>query len=295
MNEVFVAEPSSCENLEELRHLLSLFGPKSGRYLASYPVNWSSLLKKHFSQLPPIETERLKTILRRALEQVAIVNNTSLAWDSTSDWIDNALKLPPRVNQIVASPETKKTGATTVAELDLPPTADEKVEATPSEYVRVCKTLLIISPELIFVDPYLNPCRSDMRDVLEEMLKAVKIGKCQRVTCWARESHVVGERSFSWQEVEGRIRAMLLKIEWPKDRNFEYLLVDDAHSTEKMHGRYLVSIKGGIRLEQGFQRLSKGRSVDISPVGSKVHDDLLRYYYEGLHGMKVTQRFKAHP
>lgn len=296
MNEVFVAEPSSCETLGDLRYLLGLFGPQTGRYLASYPTTWHSLLEEHFNHLPPVESERLKTILRRAQEQVAIVVNKSLPWEPTYEWIDNALRLPPsRINQVIASPKTKKNGATTVAELDLPKTAEERIKSTPTEYVRVCKTLLIVSPELIFVDPYLTPCRTDFRGVFEGMLEAAKLGKCRRIICWAKATHVLDTPGFSWQEVEDQLRAMLLRVQWPKNWGFEYRLVDDTDSTEKMHGRFLVSIKGAIRLDQGFQSLTKERAVDVSPVAGTIHSELLRLYLEDGHDMVRTHHFNTSP
>jgi len=116
-------------------------------------------------------------------------------------------------------------------------------------------------------------------------------GKCRRITCWARDSEIVGDRRRSWDEVRAAIEKILTAAEWPEDREFRYLLVDDATCRSKMHPRYLISIKGGIRYDQGFQRLPKGRRNDVSPLGSALHDEVLRTYQEGEHDMEIVRVF----
>ena len=68
------------------------------------------------------------------------------------------------------------------------------------------------------------------------------------------------------------------------------ILVDDESRQTKMHGRYLLSIKGGIRFDQGFQKLPEGRHVDVGPIGKTIHDALLDIYCDGKHDMRVIDR-----
>jgi hypothetical protein len=70
----------------------------------------------------------------------------------------------------------------------------------------------------------------------------------------------------------------------------ELVCVADDTCASKMHDRYLLSIKGGIRFSQGFQELPQGREVDVSPLGGTVHNSLLRIFLEGEHDMKITDR-----
>jgi len=57
-----------------------------------------------------------------------------------------------------------------------------------------------------------------------------------------------------------------------------------------MHGRYLLSIKGGVRLDQGFQNLPAGRQVDVGPIGKPIHNQLLDIFFDGKHDMRVVDR-----
>ena len=68
------------------------------------------------------------------------------------------------------------------------------------------------------------------------------------------------------------------------------ILIDDESRQTKMHGRYLLSIKGGIRFDQGFQKLPEGRHVDVGSIGKNTHDALLDIYCDSKHDMQVVER-----
>jgi len=297
MNEFFAAHPASCDNSGDLRFLLGHFGPQAGRYLADYPGSWTEDIIRHCDGLGPVEAERIKLLVRRAREKAALLRKNSLVWDERVDWIGNYRNLarqnPREFTMAVVPRAVKAEGFVTIDDLDLSPTADESIEAVTAEYVRVSRTLLLLSPELIFVDPYLNPCKTDRQDVLVAMFGIAAKGKCRKITCWGRESEVVGERRHSWEEVGTALSGILKSAAWPADREFRYILVDDAAARMKMHPRYLLSIKGAIRYDQGFQRLPKGRRNDVSPIGAGLHVELLKTYHEGGHDMRVERVFEC--
>lgn len=296
MNEFFAADPASCENSADLRFLLGHFGPLTGRYLAEYPVTWAEEIEKHCAQLGSVEAERLKLLVRRAREKSALLRDAALPWNTGFGWIKNYRDLvrqrPSVFAAAVLARSAKIDGFPSIDDLDLSPTADELIEGSAQEYARVSKMLLRISPELHFIDPYLNPCKKDRRDVLIELFAIATKGKCRKITCWASEGKVVGERSHSWEEVGEALNDILGQANWPTERVFRYVLVDDATARTKMHARYVLSIKGGIRFDQGFQRLPSGRRNEVSPIGEKPHEELIKTYHEGAHDMKVERVFE---
>lgn len=299
MNERLAAEPTSCANAMELRLLLNSFGPFAGRYLIAYPGNWRELLLQHFAEAPAIEQERVKVLLRRAKEEVRVVGDASAPYDAAQAWPTNAMKalaaVPPRLQGAVfARPApSEEPPAFTMDTLDLPPTADEKIDAMPSEFARVCRVLIATSRELILVDPYLNPCRADSMAVLVELVKQAANANCMRISLWARHSLVVGPRSNDLEEVQGALLALRDRAGLKRERQLEMHLVEDDRARDRMHGRYLLSVKGGVRLDQGFQRLTGGRKVDVSPVGASLLDELLTVYAQGQHDMKVETTLRA--
>lgn len=295
MNEFFAADPAACLSSADLRFLLSHFGPHAGRYLAVYPATWGSEITLRCQEIGPVEGERAKVLIRRAYEKAALLRKASIPWDEAAGWLDNfRLVLKERPGEFergIIPGEADGADVVSINDLELSPTADESIEAVAAEYVRVSRTILLLSPELFFVDPYLNPCKNDRQDVLSAMLRIAGRGKCRRVTCWARDSEIVSEKKHSWGEVQAALKRLLASADWPEDRKFRYFLVDDAVCRSKMHPRYLFSIKGGIRFDQGFQRLPKGRRNDVSPLGVQLLEEVLGTYQYGGHDMEIVRSF----
>lgn len=121
----------------------------------------------------------------------------------------------------------------------------------------------------------------------------LRANKCQRVACFAKTSLVVGARSFSWEDVKDAWTTLLIKVGWPKERVFEYALLDDDGSSEKVHARYLLSVKGGIRLEHGFQVQPRNARVDVCPLNATIHRAALMQFKDGNHDWKCDFAFRS--
>lgn len=292
MNENFASEPDCCENMHEFRHLLERFGPFAGRYLIAYPKDWFKEVEAHIDSWGELDQIRAKTLLRRARENAAILTKPNLLWDESKCWLDNAAER--NFDGVIISRRNdglRVENAHTCDELEWPPTAEERILATPEEYVRVSRFLLLISNELFFIDPYLNPCKQSISAVIEKMLQVIAKGKCQRLVFWTRTSNIIDSRNgISLDDVENQLRKIIREIKFRHDFKLEFLLVDDDRSRERMHGRYLLSIKGGLRLDQGFQQLPKGRKVEVGPVGRATHEELMRVYLDGEHDIQIDHR-----
>ncbi|OAI24738.1 hypothetical protein [Methylomonas koyamae] len=296
MNENFASEPNCCENMHEFRHFLERFGPYAGRYLIAYPKDWFKEVEAHIGSWGELDQVRAKTLLRRARENAAILTKPNLIWDGSKSWFDNAVERAVERDFdgiIIArrSDSLSRGNAHTCDDLEWPPTAEERIIAIPEEYVRVSRFLLLISYELFFIDPYLNPCKQSISSVIEKMLQVVAKGKCHRLVFWSRTSNIIDTRNgITLDDVENKLRKIISEIEFKHDFKLEFLLVDDDRSRERMHGRYLLSIKGGLRLDQGFQQLSKGRKVEVGPVGRATHEELIRIFLDGAHDIQIDHR-----
>ena len=149
MNELYAADPAICEHVSELKLLLDSFGPYAGRYLANYPADWATLVEKQFENFGEIEKAKVKTILRRAKEGMAIITRSNLSWDDQQEWLTNAkllLSAAPVVFDGLIATQATPPAIRHLHELDLPPTAEERITGTANEYARVSKILLILSP-----------------------------------------------------------------------------------------------------------------------------------------------------
>jgi len=124
------------------------------------------------------------------------------------------------------------------------------------------------------------------------LFEVVARGKCQKLTLWARAAIVLGagNAGFVKADLKDTLRHLAVKANFKSGREIEMILVEDESRQTKMHGRYVLSIKGGVRLDQGFQRLSAGRHVDVGPVGKVVHHELLDTFFDGKHDMRVVEK-----
>lgn len=297
MNELYAADPSVCGHASELKLLLASFGPYAGRYLANYPIDWAAQVESQFENRGEIEIARVKTILRRAKEGVAMVTRANLSWNAEKEWLENArplLNTAPAVFDGLIAREAKPPTIYHLDDLDLPPTAEERIAGTAFEYARISKILLLLSPEIALVDPYLNPRKRDCASVLKAMFDTAAKGKCQKILLWARAAEVCGRDTYSIikSDLEDSLRQLARQANFKPGREIEMILVEDESRQTKMHGRYLLSIKGGVRFDQGFQQLPQGRCVDVGPVGKTTHNALLDIYFDGKHDMRVVTRLK---
>lgn len=299
MNELYAADPVACKTSSDLALLLKSFGPYAGRYLATYPSNWISQIESQFDTAGEIEHARIKTLLRRAKENMALVA-PNLPWHTEQEWLTNASALLTQTqnrsvffNALIAT-QAKPPSIHDLHELDLPPTAEEPIFATATEYARITKLLLLYSPEIALIDPYLDPRSRNYAPVLKALFESTAKGKCKKISLWARESALIKTSSpaIERNDIEYALRELARNANFKQGCVVEMFLVADERQQTKMHGRYLLSIKGGIRLDQGFQKLPEGRRVDVGPIGKATHNEQLDIYFDGKHDMQVTQHIE---
>ena len=234
--------------------------------------------------LGELEVERVKTLMRRAKERMQVIGGATMPYAPGVSWLENSLKFLEsgsgrRLAGLVVAPRDPPTKHHSVFEFndfELPPTSEETMRTTPEVFVRVSGVLLRTSAELGFVDPYLDPCKPYCSMVLKEMFRAAAAGKCESIRLWCRRASPLSERD------EADLRAALLDLLPKTERTLKLRLsfVDDTRSRVRMHARYLLTMYGGIRFDQGFQQLRDGRAMDVAPIAPAVFDEAWRTFFE---------------
>lgn len=296
MNDLFAADPKIGRDALALKFLFSLFGHSCGRYLIDFPASWRADVLKAREGLGDIEEARLRVLFRRAKEQGIFRPEPGLTWNKELDWLPNILR-ELRNNRATLMglildaggpfEEDLTVPAWPLTEVSLPPTAEERIIGAATEYCRVSNPLLIGSTELTFVDPYLDFRKRAVTKVLEPMLEKVRKSSCHRVLLHARamSGDDIDECVAQAREQLARITRLYLS---KTPQKIEMLWWDDDKANERMHGRYLLSNKGGIRFDQGFQVLPAGRMVDVAPVSPAVHLTLCNQFFYNQHDMKLV-------
>lgn len=287
MNERFAADPAACDSAFELKSLLEKFGTATGRYLAEYPkAEWESLLLKHASTWGELDQARVKTLLRRAKEELVLIRRNDIAYDQAHAWMENILRVQGSSTPFDGVVVGRANSGTfpSLDDLVLPPTSAERVPAKAADYVRISRMLLRASPEIYFIDPYLDPCDADREVVLLAVLaEAAEGNRCQSVTLWVRDDRL----KSSLEETLCALERVALEARFSNPRTLFLRTFNDAGCQTKVHDRYLLTVKGAIRFEHGFQQLSGRRTANVAPEPLAHRDFLLRVFHEGENDLKT--------
>ncbi|MCI2809087.1 hypothetical protein [Eoetvoesiella caeni] len=286
MNETFVLEPKGFSTELELKMVLGRFGSYSGRYLARYPHAIREHIKKSMDGLSELQLKRMSSILRSADEANVFQLLKNLSWKDSATWYDNAIQTVRNkaTNGLVTfNLETDETASIyhvgDVAEWG---PAEERILGTKEEYVRVSRTLLLTSPEIYFIDPYINPLKDSYYETMLAYLTLIAENRrCSKICFIARESNVIGNEPAD--VTREAIREKLLKLNRGakiQGKTTQFCLARDEREDFKMHGRYLLTRRGGLQLDQGFQKLPR-RRVDVAPISKNRLDELWSSYITG--------------
>lgn len=292
MNDIHGIAPNAPKTLNELRMLLSGFGPFTSRYVLTLPgyKNWHQYLLNHFAHLGEIDQKRLKSILSNARDRQAFIDRTVDFWPITHSWPINALRIwQPHYKPIHVSDEDylsiSKNHPEYIKHIHSPEDihitspSDEEIETEPENYWDASKWLCQISAEIHFIDPYLNPQKNkDVSDIFEYYIKQIlKLKKPTYIHFWSRID--TGTTNNEIINIENQISKIISNSDTQRNIFFIFHFVDDVKSKDKLHARYLLTEKGGIKFDQGFQRLRpKGRKNIISPIGESLHQILFEKF-----------------
>ena len=71
------------------------------------------------------------------------------------------------------------------------------------------------------------------------------------------------------------------------DLTIRVFAVEDGRSKDRLHARYLLSIKGAIQFDLGFIEMDKKTTI-VTPVPMQVHKDLVIKYISGQNDLKLV-------
>lgn len=265
----YALEPEVLSKPENIRYFLEQFGVHKGRLIADYPKRWSSVVYKMWAgSLKDVERRRfqvlLESISEKVLERASTTRsyNTSLDWLLNAESVQNAGKDP--FASIVATENPRSHSAVLIA--------DEITEQTPSwrvkrqvvvkretsELAKVALPLILISKEILLIEPYFDPCDSKFQSSLRAMIE--RLGR--RPTRPSRiELHCcVHDRSSVrfWEDCRTDLPSLI-----PSGLSLAVMRWKLKAGGERFHRRYVLTERGGIAFEGGLDRGKAGQTTDI--------------------------------
>jgi len=265
----YALEPEVLSKPDAIRYFLERFGVDKGRLIADYPKRWASAVYKMWaSSLKDVERRRFEVLLQSLDQKVLKGGSDSRLYDKSLDWLLNAEKVQDLNKEpfaaIVASKNPRSHSSVLVADdiTDNTPRWRVKdqivVDRKTSSLARAALPLIMISKEILLIDPYFDPCQATFKNTLRAMIE----GLGRRRTRPARiELHCyIHERSGVrfWEDCCTELPNSI-----PSGLTVSVIRWKVKEGGDRFHRRYVLTERGGLAFEGGLDRGKVGQTTDI--------------------------------
>ncbi len=308
MNELAGVSPKCFTTSNELRLFLAGYGPHVGKYVLAYPdfSKWKGLILDHYRNAGDIERERIKSAFTNAVRSAAFIEKRSIPWDDNIEWSGNILNAQNESTHfsriffsdeeyealLIEMQDIEQYKILPISEPEIAGSTDELIETSPTAYLNSISILFSISFDIHVIDPYFNPLRRDRRDIYLDFIK--KICASNRPIMfkfWVRADQMSDSMGRFDAGLLLDLTAGKIRTNHP-DTSVEFILLNDDQSVDKLHARYFLTEKGGIKFDQGFQKLPAGRRNIASPIGKKLHETIYEKFTKETFSKVIQKKIK---
>jgi hypothetical protein len=263
MNENYAVDPAAPVDVRELKLLLDQFGLQTGRFLSRYPQDWPWRLIERLGHVSTMERQRALDLFHR--RQRCLLPAPAAPYREESTWANNAAVAAERHHAFdaVIGQRGNGFGWSSIDQVlyedgaGLQPGQGAHVPMQASQYADIARPLLLASAEVILVDSYFTTreksgrlCRRRWPVLLALLRAAQKSATCQSVRLVLERAQIEATAGS-----EPALKADLSSALAEADARGVALSCEIRESVG--HGRYLLSIHGGLQFDQGFEE-SKG-------------------------------------
>ena len=277
MNEIHGMAPNACQTVNELRSILLSFGPHTGRYLVSCPdLNaWRKLVIGYFENSRELDKKRLAEMLHPFnsrctsgfIEAQSLLSRHIGTWDKSRSWIDNVIPVwrdhpelsllfvneDEQIQKTTTDPSLAKF-LSTPGEINPPLSSDIAFQTAPDTYWNISKIVCLLSTEIHIIDPFFNPSRNDRKAIFRKFIEELsQIRKVRSIHFWVRAKEVMDYIDRIGYEIKSAGSTFFKGLRQPPV--LHYHAINDQDCRDKLHARLLITDKGGIKFDQGFQIL----------------------------------------
>jgi hypothetical protein len=290
MNERIAVEPCVFESARDIKYLFEKCGFQNGRFIAQYPPGWLNDLRKEIEKLPALDQLRAKRVLENLKDTSILPCNAP--FDKTKQWVDNALA-QSQLGQFKSVIGDHPPRTLTLDEVDdeiLGDARGERILQTAAEYARIAKPLLSVSSEIYLIDPYFRLGRPNRTKVLKAFISSIG-QRPVRIVIISRHEELSKDIPSSEALAHQHILPLLKSGQVVRILS----VVDDNEN--KMHARYLLSIKGAIKYDKGFEESAEDLFVDVEAVSKTLHNELVRLFIgdQAQHGFNIANDVTIRP
>jgi hypothetical protein len=256
----YALDPTALANWQSFRYLFENFGVTKGRIIAQYPKVWKRMVYDACAGCRDIERTK---IVQRLAEIDDKLFRTSAPFDPELSWLANA-EASHNAFRAVISPDNPRRHEKVLTTDDISEfeplwkvEREISVPRTAQALANCVSKLLEHAREVLFVDPHFDPTKSRYRNTLKAFLEIIpEPGKLKRIEYHVSNRLLTGNFTDSLKEQLPRILS--------KDITITFIRWLEADDGDSLHPRYILTDRGGIRIEHGLDEELNGPTTDVS-------------------------------
>lgn len=274
----YAVEPQALSEFMHLKYVVEKFGYSQGRLLSKFPSDWLRQVYTATESMPDVR-RKAATVLLQRLKSDGLAS-FGRQFIPARSWTENAIRESEVMAFkaiISATPAEGCVPVDDVTEELVQVPLSVRVLATADNLCTPMSLLLRSEPELVFVDPYWRVGRVKTRNVMERILSVASEGKCRSLTFVCPNDQRV-------EDIE-HVRRLLNEHfgDWVKGGfTIRACQISDDSTEDKLHARYVVGRRAGLRYDKGFDE-SPDERVEIGIMDRKLHEEIRDLFFDRRH------------
>ena len=263
----YAVEPQAIgSSWQTFRYVIEKFGFDKGRLISQFPSRWFREVYEAAKSLPPVQKKRVEEALKQAKRNKVV--RCDRPYDpSIETWLGNALVEHYRkpFHAIIATENPGGDKAVLCTdELDerhpLMAVASEcAVRRDVDSLAAALHGMLCFGKRVVFVDPFFDPYSARYKRIIFKCLGVVKQLNPE-ATCEVHYRYHKDKPDNADLECAGD----LFKDIIPKEMVLSVWCWRETYHGEDFHARYLLTDKGGIRIDAGFDPVGDHQKTDMA-------------------------------
>jgi len=276
----FALEPAVLSTWDNFRYFIDRVGVEHGRLIAQFPKRWKRLVYEAMSEFRG--TKRMAVVEERLRRLDPAIARSRRPYDASREWLDNAETQHNGENPfqaIVARTNPRNHEAVLIAEEvsdDTPRWAvlrEQKVPRRAADLAAAASRLITSSREILLVDPHFNPWEARWRQAFEAICAVIASATQSptrielHVTAWKPSGMPKWDVDEFCRECTRRLRTAV-----PVGLGLRIAIWKQKAGGERIHARYILTERGGIRFEGGLDPGNDGETTDASLLTQQLYD-----------------------
>jgi hypothetical protein len=288
----FAVDPVAINNWQNFRYVIDDFGVENGKLISRFPRSWKSEVYEACSACRDVERKRIEA---RLIDVDNLLVSRGREYIRGKTWFENAESqhsIKPFRAIISVSNPSNNPSILIAEKIDKKNNPlwkvprERKVRRSAKHLAECASLLLMISKEILFVDPHFDfvdrRYDSEIRRFYNTMVHLIELSiqdkKPTRLELHVKRKYEDGvDPEDTLKKFQNLCHEKLAPL-IPQGSSMKVYIWDQKNIGDKLHPRYILTEFGGIRFEVGLDEGRKGETTDVSLLDHSHYEDRWRDY-----------------